>query len=268
MKSNPTSSSNADTRDNGNSLVERSIAAWNPLHNSERGLEESMLRSWSNPARKGQLRTDVLVLQTREAFLSQKTMTKWSRLNLDDYVLLPATSGSFVRRDESFFISNFWHSTTEPDPGGKYLKLLQHDLSQCFGRTLQTMSGIIRNCGFGWYYPLFEPRLWILYEVAMYLLTSTKWSTVSGFPDMQEFLTHILEMVRFGVKETLEKYKYRCSYSRDKEFLTAWLELLVLLRRLRVHIDEVRKLMDYLIWNHSTQVFIQSTREGHSIELF
>ncbi|KAM7187003.1 hypothetical protein V8F33_011475 [Rhypophila sp. PSN 637] len=98
----------------------------------------------------------------------------------------------------------------------------------------------------------------------MYLLASTKWSTVSGFPYMQDFLTHILEMVRFGVKETLEKYKYRCSYTLDK----AWLELLVLVRRLRVYIDEVRKLMNYLTRNHSTQVFIQSTREGHSIGLF
>ncbi|KAM7187004.1 hypothetical protein V8F33_011476 [Rhypophila sp. PSN 637] len=187
MEFNPTSSSNADTRDNRNSLVERSIAAWNPLHNSERGLEESMLRSWSNLDEFLQERASsgpmFWFFQTKEAFLSQKTMTKWSRLNLDDYVLLPATSGWFVRRDESFFTSHSWRSATEPDPGGKYLKLLQHDLGQqewsyvwldwtcapqhprteeedrCFGRTLQTMSGIIRNCGFGWYYPPFEPRL-------------------------------------------------------------------------------------------------------------
>lgn len=62
--------------------------------------------------------------QRREAFLSQKTMTKWNRARLDDYILLPGFP-DFVTRDECFFVSYFWHTHNDPDPGGKYLKLIQ-----------------------------------------------------------------------------------------------------------------------------------------------
>jgi hypothetical protein len=123
--------------------------------------------------------------QRREAFLSQKKMRKWSRHRLDDYVLLPAPDG-FVARSECFFVSHFWQTKEHPDPAGDYLQPLQQDLRlqiwsyiwtdwTClpqhprrrieelyFRQTLQTISGIIRNAGFAWYYLPFEARLWIL----------------------------------------------------------------------------------------------------------
>jgi hypothetical protein len=69
----------------------------------------------------------VWFFQRREAFLSQETMTKWSRNALDDYVLLPATDG-FVSRKECFFVSHFWRTQEHPDPDGECLRLLQAEL--------------------------------------------------------------------------------------------------------------------------------------------
>lgn len=52
-----------------------------------------------------------------------------------------ATNGGFDTRSECFFVSPFWHTPTDPDPGGKYLWLLQRDLQR------QEWS-MIRNFGF------------------------------------------------------------------------------------------------------------------------
>lgn len=207
--------------------------------------------------------------QQRDAFLSQERMTKWSRDFLDDYVLLPATSG-FVSRDTCFFVSHFWRTQEHPDPDGEYLRLFQAELqpqhwsyiwvdwtcipqsphSQAeeahFLRSLETMSGIIRNCGFIWFYPPFEPRLWILYEITEFALTSSE--DFEATPDVKEFKKHVQEMVQTSVRSVLDKYSYTCTHDRDKAFLTSWLEILVLLTRLRIRIDDIRKLMDSLTW--------------------
>ncbi|RYC60378.1 hypothetical protein CHU98_g5831 [Xylaria longipes] len=209
--------------------------------------------------------------QRREAFLSQKTMTKWSSDRLDDYVLLPALNG-YVGRRECFFVSHFWHTKDDPDPDGTYLRLHQEQLQPqawlyiwvdwtCipqhprsqqedvyFLRSLNTMSGIIRNSGFTWFYPPFEARLWILYEIAEYSLTCD--GGVEETADIKRFKTHIQEMVRFGVRSTLDKHGYKCTYDRDREFLISWLEILVLLTRLHVDIDDVRRMLDGLTWHH------------------
>lgn len=207
--------------------------------------------------------------QRREAFLSQKTMTKWSRDGLDDYILLPGSNG-FVTRAKCFFVSHFWDSHNDPDPGGKYLQRIQLELrlqswsyvwvdwtclpqhprrdteETYFMRALKTMPAIIRNCGFMWHYPPFEPRLWILYEVAEYTLSCT--DELQAFDDNKQFLDHVKEMCEVGVRATLSKHGYRCTIERDKEFITAWLELLVLLKRLLVNIGDVRHILDDLTW--------------------
>lgn len=180
------------------SLVRRSLEAWDSL--------DQLTLTGMNPknfihdyidlddflTKSGSMGTLMFwFFQRREAFLSQKTMTKWSRDRLDDYILLPASHG-YVTRTECFFVSHFWQSDNDPDPGGKYLKLVQMELAlqswsyvfvdwtclpQCprsdtekayFLRALETMPAIIRNCGFMWNYPPFKPKLWILYEVAEY----------------------------------------------------------------------------------------------------
>jgi hypothetical protein len=202
--------------------------------------------------------------------MSQKRMKKWSRDELDDYVLLPAASPGFVTRLDCFFVSHFWRTQDHPDPDGEYLRLHQAELESqkwsyiwvdwtCmpqsprllleqayFHRCLRTMSGIIRNCGFTYFYPPFEPRLWILYEITEYVLTCS--GGIGMTSDIEPFLQHIDEMIETGVQATLAKHGYRCSYDRDRQYLTSWLELLVLLKRLHISIDTIRTIMDHMTW--------------------
>ncbi|PVH70013.1 hypothetical protein DL98DRAFT_564276 [Cadophora sp. DSE1049] len=207
--------------------------------------------------------------QTRAAFTSQKRMEKWSRDRLDDYILLPGLK-NFVWRKDCFFVSHFWDSANHPDPDGTCLRLHQKELEpqswayiwvdwscmpqeprsvpeeRFFRRSLETISAIIRNCGFTYFYPPFKPRLWILYEIAEYILTCDGGLAVT--PDIALFLEHVDEMVATSVQATLEKYNYECSYDGDRNYLTAWLELLVILKRLPMDVDVVRLVMDGITW--------------------
>jgi hypothetical protein len=172
--------------------------------------------------------------------MSQKRMEKWSRDRLDDYVLLPASPG-YVERRDCFFVSHFWHTPDHPDPDGEYLRLHQAELESqtwsyiwvdwsCmpqnprsspeavyFQRCLRTMSVIIRNCGFTYFYPPFEPRLWILYEITEDSLTCS--GDIPPTPDIAPFLRHVTEMLEAGVQATLVEYSYRCSYDSDRQYL-------------------------------------------------
>lgn len=270
------------------SLVERSLEAWKSLKlNTEVGVFQTSFlqryKSLDELLSSGLGHLMFWFFQRRDAFLSQKRMSKWSRTSLDDYILFPANNG-FVNRIDCFFLSHFWHSKDHPDPDGKYLRLIQDDLQSqewsyiwvdwtCipqhprspteeafFVRTLQTVSGIIRNCGFMWYYPPFEPRMWILYEVAENLLTSE--GPFFGTEDIRAFIEHIQEMLEAGVRPTLEKYGYNCSYDRDKDFLTSWLEVLVLLKKLRFDVDVKRRLLDALTWGHGIHYMYLGTTKG------
>ncbi|KAJ3548068.1 hypothetical protein NM208_g1191 [Fusarium decemcellulare] len=273
------------------SLVRRSLEAWHHpdqdlLIMAKKALQRSaslddFLAGGSKPA-------IFWFFQRREAFLSQARMRKWSRHRLDDYVLLPATDG-FVKRTQCFFVSHFWQTREHPDPEGEYLRLHQRELGiqdwsyiwtdwTCmpqeprlnmeevyFRETLQTMSGIIRNSGFAWFYPPFEARLWILYEVAEYVLSCTEgllWT-----PDNENFIRHVNEMFHVGVRSTLDRHGYRCTYERDREFLTSWLEVLVLLRSLKVDIDDVRMLLDNLTWQPMAKNIMRFTANGECVQL-
>ena len=208
--------------------------------------------------------------QLRSAFLPQKSMRQWSRDGLDDYVLLPALEG-FVRRLDCYFVSHFRRPYDDPDPDGEYLRRVQADLGQqtwsfiwvdwtCtpqrsrsspekayFHRCLRTMSGIIRDSGFAYFYPPFEPRLWILYEITEYTFTCSEGILMT--PDIEPFLQHIREMLKTGVQATLAKHGYRCSYDRDRQYLTSWLEVLVLVKRLEFSSDEIRHIMNLMTWH-------------------
>ncbi len=266
------------------SLVQRSLDAWGSRF--DRNLEKSFIESFTGLDDFLGQPPEMLMFwffQRREVFLSQETMTKWSRDRLDDYILLPATPG-YVLRTDCFFVSHFWHTRNDPDPGGKYLRLCQDQLrpqtwsyiwvdwscipqaprkqqeENYFKRSLQTMSGIIRNSGFMWYYPPFQPRMWILYEIAEYSLTCD--GGIESTEDNREFREHIMEMLHAGVRPTLEKYGYKCTYDRDQEFLTAWLEALVLLKTLKFFIYDIRRFQDHITWNPSVQVLRMYTMRG------
>jgi hypothetical protein len=183
------------------SLVRRSFEAWRALDGSERDLAFAMydLQKYATlDAFLSGVVMDSLVFfwffQRREPFLAQKTMAKWSKDRLEDYILLPAMMGSVSRR-ECFFVSHFWQSKDDPDPGGKYLRLHQRELrpqawlyiwidwtcmpqeprtkseEAYFERALIYMPLIIQNSEFTWFYPPFEPRLWILYEITQFTFT-------------------------------------------------------------------------------------------------
>lgn len=270
------------------SLVRRSLEAWSPPKKATHVMSEDFLRSYTDLddflTKSGSMGTLMFwFFQRREAFLSQKTMAKWSRDRLDDYILLPASHG-YVTRTECFFVSHFWQSDNDPDPGGRYLKLVQMELAlqswsyvfvdwtclpQCprsdtekayFLRALETMPAIIRNCGFMWNYPPFQPKLWILYEVAEYSLTCDGGIEVT--PDNKEFVDHVKEMREVGVRATLSRHGYNCKVERDKGFITAWLELLVLLKRLLIDVGNIRHIMDNLTWFPVTGNMYINTPKG------
>ena len=261
------------------SLVHRSLDAWGSRFHDRR-LEKGFIESFTSLEDFLGQPPEIPMFwffQRRDAFLSQRTMTKWSRDRLADYVLLPATPG-YVMRTECFFLSHFWHSPAHPDPEGQNLRLCQAELrvqswsyiwvdwscipqsprdeveDKYFTRGLQTMAGIIRNSGFMWYYPAtFQPRLWILWETAEYLLTHADGYEVTE--DNRPFVEHILEMLRGGgVLPILEKYGYFCTYARDREFLTAWLDALVLFKTVGLSTDDIRRLQDQITWFPSVQV--------------
>ncbi|KAK8095692.1 hypothetical protein PG999_013714 [Apiospora kogelbergensis] len=250
------------------SLIRRSIAAWKPPTSPKYPHFEDVLRRYTSMEQylcEAPMGPMFYFFQRRESFLSKKRMPKWSRDNLEDYILLPAADG-YVTRDECFFVSHFWHSAEHPDPDGTYLRLHQDCLGQqpwsyiwvdwtClpqhprspeeeayFTRALQTMSAIIREAGFSYFYPTFEPRLWILYEIAEYTLTATNRLAVT--PDIKGFAEHVREMLHVGVRPTLERHGYRCTYDGDRDFLISWLELLVLLRKHVMDISDVRRILD------------------------
>lgn len=281
-----TSSKNTPPCTQWDSLVRRSVEAWVAPDHHDHAHEKGFLQRHNDLddfLTRSKSPLMFWFFQRREAFLSQKVMTKWSRDRLDDYVLFPASNG-FVTRDECFFVSHFWHAHNDPDPGGKYLQLMQRELKsqswsyiwvdwtcipQCprsdseedyFLRALQTMPAIIRNCGFMWYYPPWEPRMWILYEVAENTLTCV--GHPGGTEDIKEFVDHVKEMCEIGVRATLSKHGYRCTFDRDKEFLTAWLELLVLLKRLLVEVSDIRTILDHLTWYRTLQELLINTCNG------
>ena len=256
------------------SLVSRSIAAWEEMHPEDhvhkrfgKELLESShtLHDFLPPtACPG---PTFWFFQTRSAFLSQDRLAKWSNSDLNEYILL---APSMLRREDCYFMSHFWRTREHPDPDGEYLRLSQAVLEKqdwkyiwvdwtCapqsprapaeqiyFHRCLWTMSAIIRNCTFMWYYPPFEARLWILYEVVEYDLTSS--GSKYGTEDVVTYIKHVDEMVQFGVCRTLHKHGYRCSNEYDWQLLTSWLQVLAILRRTGLNIICVRRLLDSLTW--------------------
>jgi hypothetical protein len=95
-----------------------------------------------------------------------------------------------------------------------------------FNRMLRYIHMLVRDCGFEWRFPAFEPRGWILYEVAEYVLSHKDFIwTDNNHP----FVQHVLQMLKDGVQPVMEKYGYQCARQGDFNLLVGWLELLTLL---------------------------------------
>ena len=222
------------------------------------------------------MKNSLCILHTINVSSSHHT----SRVNahsLEDYILMPWGQG-VINRIDCIFISHFWTSQTEPNLNGQYLRLLQRDLSQAewsfvwvdwtcapqaprnsleakyFARLLETVSYLIRQCSFMYYYPPFQPKLWILYEVAE--CTFTCLQGMPSTPDAQKFLEHMNEIIKFGVRLVLDKYGYRCTRPQDTLFLTARLELLVIVETLGLDIMTKRWVLDNLTWQPSMNIHL------------
>ncbi|KAF2750955.1 hypothetical protein M011DRAFT_464746 [Sporormia fimetaria CBS 119925] len=206
--------------------------------------------------------------QLRNAFMSQKRLKKWSPHTLDNYILCSQPrQGSYRVPIVSSLATS---GAQDPDPDGECLRLHQENMESqpwmyiwvdwtClpqsprtaqqqayFDRCLRTMSAIIRNCGFTYFYPPFEPRLWILYEIAEYILTCRDAQPPTH--DAEIFFQHIAEMEENGVQATLKNHSYHCSSDEDWLYLVPWIELLVLFKRLKIDVFVVRRALGGIRW--------------------
>ncbi|KAL5435344.1 hypothetical protein PMIN05_007345 [Paraphaeosphaeria minitans] len=273
------------------SLVSRSIKAWDsllPSAHTAKPLHAAILQKYSTLDdfldQMSGFGFHFWFVQLRSAFLRQSKIPKWSPDRLSEYILLPASPG-FVSRHDVFFASHYWTRPDNPDPDGTYLRFVQHQLApqewsyiwvdwtcapqaprtvaeeKYFRKTLGMMSGLVRNSGFMYYYESWRPRLWVLYEIAEYLLTTSD-SHGAETKDIQVFVQHVCEMKDSNVEDVIEKYGYSCGVAGDRVFLLAWLEFLVLLHKLRLGLDKIRSIMDLLTWQPTVEVAREATPAG------
>jgi hypothetical protein len=187
--------------------------------------------------------------QLKESFIRQQLLMKWHPDRLYEYILLPIDYG-FVNCQDCFFISHYWRTQEHPDPEGHDMRLFREDLvheewsyvwvdwtcapqaprsdaqKTYFKRMLQLIPMLVRDCAFEWRFHTFEPRAWVLFEVADYILNH-KEHTVT--PDIQIFISHLREMFKEGVRPVVSKHGYVCTNGGDLPLVIGWLELLVIL---------------------------------------
>lgn len=270
------------------SLIDRSIAAWQAINyvGPERAGEERLAVINDNALRLRSYHSLEEVLkrrgywffQLRESFMQQKVLLKWDPTRLDEYILLPISYG-FVNKRDCFFVSHYWLTREHPDPHAVDLVQIQQDLKnqewsyvwvdwtcvpqvprtelqqQYFNRMLRYIHMLVRDCGFEWRFPAFEPRGWILYEVAEYVLHTKSFTWTD---DNRPFIQHVLQMLKDGVQPVIKKYGYQCARQGDFNLLVGWLELSILLvkilpddisarREIRDRVDEpyVGSVTDY-----------------------
>lgn len=250
-------------------LVERSIIAWfslnyvGPSRASDISESIEILRSLTSVE-------DVLAnskfwfFQCRESFVQQAHLSRWDSGCLDMYILLPCLNG-FVNKRDCFFISHYWRTTEHPDPEGQDMRNFLHDLRAMdwsyiwvdwtclpqaprsekqrmyFNNMLQFIPTLIRECTIEYRFPPFEPRAWILLEVAYYFLTHSGQFAIPE--DIATFFSHVQEMRSEGVYAVISKYSYVCTNGSDLTLIIAWLELLVILTRVFPNATEIRNIL-------------------------
>lgn len=246
------------------SLIERSIAAWHSLNHfvddTTFDMNANSLRSHSSleSVMKGSPFT-YWFFQRRESFMNQPVLMKWDPNRLDEYVLIPVARG-FANKRDCFFVSHYWRTPHHPDPDAVDLTLLRQDLETqewsyiwvdwtCmpqvprsevqktfFKRGLSQIPMLLRDCGFSWRFPTFEPRAWILYEIAAWVFDHKDFTWTD---DNRPFIHHAFEMLTSGVRSVIDKYGYKCTNESDLDIVTGWLEIHVLLCQIFDSEDDV-----------------------------
>jgi tetratricopeptide (TPR) repeat protein len=100
---------------------------------------------------------------------------------------------------------------------------------QYFKRALKRIPTLVRDCTFTWRFPKFEPRLWVLFEVAEFTLNRSRPGPLA---DIEPFMIHLSEMNRVGVKFVIDKHGYECTNQSDSQLVIGWLEILLALYKI------------------------------------
>jgi hypothetical protein len=204
--------------------------------------------------------------QRRESFVRQSRLMRWDPNRLDAYVLLPLNSG-FVNKKDCMFIIHYWRTHGHPDPNGEDLRATSNNLrlenwsyiwvdwpcmpqgpnrsqeqGKYFKKMLRFIPTLLRECGTTWNYPSFEPRAWILFELAVYWLCN-RHRVYKIHNDQSNFWAHLCEMLREGVSTVISRHRYRCTNSTNMTLVTGWLELLLILYRLIPDVYNLRTAM-------------------------
>ncbi|KAI9770342.1 MAG: hypothetical protein M1839_003219 [Geoglossum umbratile] len=253
------------------SLVERSITAWQSLNYFDGRTTPGYMNI--NTLRRYSSLESVLegrrfwFFQRRESFMRQAVFMKWDPHRLDEYVLLPIDYG-FVNKQDCFFVSHYWRTKQHPDPEAVDLSLMRQDLEKIkwsyiwvdwtclpqvprsevqewyFNKILQCIPMLIRDCAFEWRFPTFEPRAWILLEVAENVFCH------KGFiwtDDNRPFILHLQEMLAHGVRPVVDKYGYKCTSKSDLRLIIGWLEIhIILVKILRDDMATKRQILDHI----------------------
>ncbi|KAG0001670.1 hypothetical protein BGZ80_006138, partial [Entomortierella chlamydospora] len=197
--------------------------------------------------------------------MNQSRLAKWDSNCLDTYILLPLDYG-FVNNRDCFFISHFWRTRSHPDPEGIDMSLFRDDLrdqqwsyvwidwtclpqaprskeeDRYFRKMLRSIPLLVQDCGFGWRFPTFEARAWVLFEVATFLLNHKPPFPITD--DLETFFIHVNEMVRDGVQPTLKKHGYQCTNQSDLSLVTGWMEILVILFKTVPNVRDRQEIID------------------------
>jgi hypothetical protein len=110
-----------------------------------------------------------------------------------------------------------------------------------FDKMLQCIPMIIHDCAFEWRFPQFEPRAWILFEVAEYVLNHSEFTITD---DMEPFVSHVIEMIKEGVSQVIDKYGYKCTNKGDSQLVIRWLEILVILIKVVPNVGTRQEIFD------------------------
>ncbi|KAK6541495.1 hypothetical protein TWF694_007304 [Orbilia ellipsospora] len=209
----------------------------------------------------------VWFFQSRESFMQQTIFQRWDPNLLERYVLLPM-EGGVANSEDCIFISHFWQTQPHPDPDGKDLRQLQQLLTegfwskaslvwidwtclpqwertapqqQYFSRALWSIPKLVRDCAFVAQFSEFQPRLWVLFEVAAFTFNRAE---PVGLPCTDTFQNHLQQMRADGVRLILDKYQYKCTNKSDREWVINSLEILIALRKAVPSIHTRRQILD------------------------
>jgi hypothetical protein len=253
------------------SLLERSITAWHLVNYVGEDKFDAfskhidILRSLSSMEALIEGR-QFWFFQLRESFMRQDRFMKWDPKRLEEYILLPIDYG-FANNQDCFFVSHYWRTREHPDPQADDLRAFREDLQgmewsyiwldwtcmpqvprsdvqqRYFNKMLRCIPMVVRDCAFAWRFPKFEPRAWILFEVAEYVLNH---SDVTITNDIEPFVSHVLEMIKEGVSPVINKYEYQCTSKGDSKLVSGWLEILTILAKVVPNVGTRQEIFDWI----------------------